>query len=226
MDILRTEGLYKTYNEGSENEVHALKPLDISIEEGVFYAIIGRSGSGKSTLLQILGGLDRPSGGKLYIEDKSIFDLSNNELCRLRRQRIGFVFQAYNLLEEHTVKENILMPLHLDGRDIEPEFLKELVEALEISDKLDRYPDQLSGGEQQRVAIARALASKPAILLADEPTGNLDPKTGDQVLRHLKALAARFHQTILLVTHDMEISAMADRVIRLHNGEVIETKEN
>lgn len=226
MDILRTEGLYKTYNEGSENEVHALKPLDISIEEGVFYAIIGRSGSGKSTLLQILGGLDRPSGGKLYIEDKSIFDLSNNELCRLRRQRIGFVFQAYNLLEEHTVKENILMPLHLDGRDIEPEFLKELVEALEISDKLDRYPDQLSGGEQQRVAIARALASKPAILLADEPTGNLDPKTGDQVLRHLKALAARFHQTILLVTHDMEIAGMADRVIRLHNGEVIETKEN
>ncbi len=226
MDILRTEGLYKTYNEGGENEVHALKPLDISIEEGVFYAIIGRSGSGKSTLLQILGGLDRPSGGKLYIEDKSIFDLSNNELCRLRRQRIGFVFQAYNLLEEHTVKENILMPLHLDGRDIEPEFLKELVEALEISDKLDRYPDQLSGGEQQRVAIARALASKPAILLADEPTGNLDPKTGDQVLRHLKALAARFHQTILLVTHDMEIAGMADRVIRLHNGEVIETKDN
>ena len=226
MDILRTEGLYKTYNEGSENEVHALKPLDISIEEGVFYAIIGRSGSGKSTLLQILGGLDRPSGGKLFIEDKSIFDLSNNELCRLRRQRIGFVFQAYNLLEEHTVKENILMPLHLDGRDIEPEFLKELVEALEISDKLDRYPDQLSGGEQQRVAIARALASKPAILLADEPTGNLDPKTGDQVLRHLKELAARFKQTILLVTHDMEIAAMADRVIRLHNGEVVENKEN
>ena len=226
MEILRTEGLYKTYNEGSENEVHALKPLDISVEEGVFYAIIGRSGSGKSTLLQILGGLDRPTGGKLFIEDKSIFDLSNNELCRLRRQRIGFVFQAYNLLEEHTVKENILMPLHLDGRDIEPEFLNELVEALEISDKLDRYPDQLSGGEQQRVAIARALASKPAILLADEPTGNLDPKTGDQVLRHLKALAARFHQTILLVTHDMEIAAMADRVIRLHNGEVIETKDN
>ena len=118
------------------------------------------------------------------------------------------------------------MPLHLDGRDIEPEFLKELVEALEISDKLDRYPDQLSGGEQQRVAIARAHASKPAILLADEPTGNLDPKTGDQVLRHLKALAARFHQTILLVTHDMEIAAMADRVIRLHNGEVVENKEN
>ena len=226
MDILRTEGLYKTYNEGSENEVHALKPLDISIEEGIFYAIIGRSGSGKSTLLQILGGLDRPSGGKLYIEDQSLFDLSNNELCRLRRRRIGFVFQAYNLLEEHTVKENILMPLHLDGRDADLEFMQELVDALEISDKLDRYPDQLSGGEQQRVAIARALVSKPAIILADEPTGNLDPKTGDQVLRHLKALAARFHQTILLVTHDMEIAGMADRIIRLHNGEVIETKDN
>lgn len=226
MNILKTEGLYKTYNEGSENEVHALKPLDISIEEGIFYAIIGRSGSGKSTLLQILGGLDRPSGGKLYIEDKSLFDLSNNELCRLRRRRIGFVFQAYNLLEEHTVKENILMPLHLDGRDADSEFFNELVEALEIKDKLDRYPDQLSGGEQQRVAIARALVSKPAIILADEPTGNLDPKTGDQVLRHLKALAARFHQTILLVTHDMEIAGMADRVIRLHNGEVVETKEN
>lgn len=226
MNILKTEGLYKTYNEGSKNEVHALKPLDISIEEGIFYAIIGRSGSGKSTLLQILGGLDRPSGGKLYIEDKSLFDLSNNELCRLRRRRIGFVFQAYNLLEEHTVKENILMPLHLDGRDADPEFFNELVEALEIKDKLDRYPDQLSGGEQQRVAIARALVSKPAIILADEPTGNLDPKTGDQVLRHLKALAARFHQTILLVTHDMEIAGMADRVIRLHNGEVVETKEN
>ena len=226
MAILRTEGLYKTYNEGSENEVHALKPLDISIEEGIFYAIIGRSGSGKSTLLQILGGLDRPSGGKLYIEDQSLFDLSNNELCHLRRRRIGFVFQAYNLLEEHTVKENILMPLHLDGRDADLEFMQELVDALEISDKLDRYPDQLSGGEQQRVAIARALVSKPAIILADEPTGNLDPKTGDQVLRHLKALAARFHQTILLVTHDMEIAGMADRIIRLHNGEVIETKDN
>ena len=226
MEILRTEGLYKTYNEGSENEVHALKPLDISVEEGLFYAIIGRSGSGKSTLLQILGGLDRPSGGKLFIEDKSIFDLSNNELCRLRRQRIGFVFQAYNLLEEHTVKENILMPLHLDGRDVDPEFFDELVDAIEIKDKLNRYPDQLSGGEQQRVAIARALVSKPAIILADEPTGNLDPKTGDQVLKHLKELAARFKQTILLVTHDMEIAGMADRIIRLHNGEVIETKDN
>ena len=226
MEILRTEGLYKTYNEGTDLEVRALKPLDLSIEKGVFYAIIGRSGSGKSTLLQILGGLDRPSGGKLFIENEDVFGLSNSALCRLRRRRIGFVFQAYNLLDEHTVKENILMPLHLDGRDADPSFLQELIDALEIGDKLDRYPDQLSGGEQQRVAIARALVTQPAILLADEPTGNLDPRTGDQVLRHLKALAARFGQTILLVTHDMEIAANADRTIRLASGEVVAIEEN
>ena len=226
MEILRTEGLYKTYNEGTDLEVRALKPLDLSIEKGVFYAIIGRSGSGKSTLLQILGGLDRPSGGKLFIENEDVFGLSNSALCRLRRRRIGFVFQAYNLLDEHTVKENILMPLHLDGRNADPTFLQELIDALEIGDKLDRYPDQLSGGEQQRVAIARALVTQPAILLADEPTGNLDPRTGDQVLRHLKALAARFGQTILLVTHDMEIAANADRTIRLASGEVVAIEEN
>ena len=226
MEILRTEGLYKTYNEGTDLEVRALKPLDLSIEKGVFYAIIGRSGSGKSTLLQILGGLDRPSGGKLFIENEDVFGLSNSALCRLRRRRIGVVFQAYNLLDEHTVKENILMPLHLDGRDADPAFLQELIDALEIGDKLDRYPDQLSGGEQQRVAIARALVTQPAILLADEPTGNLDPRTGDQVLRHLKALAARFGQTILLVTHDMEIAANADRTIRLASGEVVAIEEN
>ena len=226
MDILRTEGLYKTYNEGSSLEVRALKPLDLSIEKGVFYAIIGRSGSGKSTLLQILGGLDRPTGGKLFIEDADVFALSNSALCKLRRRRIGFVFQAYNLLDEHTVKENILMPLHLDNRKADPAFFKELVDVLEISDKLNRYPDQLSGGEQQRVAIARALITQPAILLADEPTGNLDPRTGDQVLRHLKALAARFGQTILLVTHDMEIAANADRTIRLASGEVVAIEEN
>lgn len=226
MEILRTEGLYKTYYEGQPNEVRALKPLDLSIEQGVFYAIIGRSGSGKSTLLQLLGGLDRPSGGKLYLEGESVFDLNNAALCRLRRRRIGFVFQAYNLLEEHTVKENILMPLHLDGRDADSDFWDELVSALEIADKLNRYPDQLSGGEQQRVAIARALITKPAILLADEPTGNLDPKTGDQVLHHLKRLAARFHQTMILVTHDMEIAAMADRSIRLHSGEIVEIRNH
>ena len=218
MVILRTEGLYKTYNEGSANEVRALKPLDLRVEKGVFYAIIGRSGSGKSTLLQLLGALDKPSGGKLFLEEQSVYDLSNGELCRLRRRRIGFVFQAYNLLDEHTVKENILMPLHLDGREAEPALWRERTQALEIESKLDRYPDQLSGGEQQRVAIARALITKPAILLADEPTGNLDPKTGDQVLKLLKELAARFGQTILLVTHDMEIAAMADKIIRLDNG--------
>ena len=221
MEILRTEGLCKTYNKGRSNAVEALKPLDLHIKRGVFYAIIGRSGSGKSTLLQLLGGLDRPTGGKLFIENESVFDLSNSALCRLRRRRIGFVFQAYNLLEEHTVKENILMPLHLDGRREDKEFFNEVVSALEIGDKLNRYPDQLSGGEQQRVAIARALVTKPAILLADEPTGNLDPKTGDQVLALLKELAAKFDQTIILVTHDMEIAAMADEIIRLDGGRLV-----
>ncbi len=221
MEILRTEGLCKTYNEGRSNAVEALKPLDLHIKKGVFYAIIGRSGSGKSTLLQLLGGLDRPTGGKLFIENESVFDLSNSALCRLRRRRIGFVFQAYNLLEEHTVKENILMPLHLDGCTEDKAFFDEVVAALEIGDKLGRYPDQLSGGEQQRVAIARALVTKPAILLADEPTGNLDPKTGDQVLALLKDLAAKFDQTIILVTHDMEIAAMADEIIRLDGGRLV-----
>ena len=225
MNIIECKNLTKEYLSG-ENTVVALNDVSLEFEKGEFCAITGPSGSGKSTFLHVLSSLENATSGEVIYNNESLKNYNDNQLSILRRRRFGFVFQAYNLLEEHTVKENILMPLHLDGRDIEPEFLKELVEALEISDKLDRYPDQLSGGEQQRVAIARALASKPAILLADEPTGNLDPKTGDQVLRHLKALAARFHQTILLVTHDMEIAAMADRVIRLHNGEVIETKDN
>ena len=225
MEIIKATNLSKIYQTG-ENAVYALNDVTLSLEEGSFVAITGPSGSGKSTLLQILGGLDRPTGGKLFIEDADVFGLSNSALCKLRRRRIGFVFQAYNLLDEHTVKENILMPLHLDGREADPAFLKELVDALEIADKLDRYPDQLSGGEQQRVAIARALITQPAILLADEPTGNLDPRTGDQVLRHLKALAARFGQTILLVTHDMEIAANADRTIRLASGELVAVEEN
>ncbi len=216
--ILRAEKIAKTYAGGTSLEAKALKPSDLDIEEGVFYAIIGRSGSGKSTLLHILGGLDRPTEGKLYLEGQSVFELRDKELAALRRRRIGFVFQAYNLLGEHTALENILMPVHLDGRKVDEEHFNEVIDALDIRGKLSNYPDELSGGEQQRVAIARALISKPAIVLADEPTGNLDPKTGDEVLKLLKVIAHKFNQTVILVTHDMEIARMADKVIRLSDG--------
>lgn len=218
--ILKADKIAKTYAGGTSLEAKALKPSDLDIEEGVFYAIIGRSGSGKSTLLHILGGLDRPTEGKLYLEGQSVFELKDKELAALRRRRIGFVFQAYNLLGEHTALENILMPVHLDGRKVDEEHFNEVIDALDIRGKLNNYPDELSGGEQQRVAIARALISKPAIVLADEPTGNLDPKTGDEVLKLLKAIAHKFNQTVILVTHDMEIARMADKVIRLNDGRI------
>ena len=224
--VLRAEGIGKTYAKGTSLETQALKPSNLEIEEGVFYAIIGRSGSGKSTLLHILGGLDRPTEGKLFIENEDVFKLKDKELAKLRRRRIGFVFQAYNLLSEHTAEENILMPIHLDGREVDTEYYNRVIEALSITNKLKNYPDELSGGEQQRVAIARALVSRPAILLADEPTGNLDPSTGDEVLRLLKSISHAFNQTVILVTHDMEIAAMADRIIKLNEGRIEGIKDN
>ena len=224
--VLRAEGIGKTYSKGTSLETQALKPSNLEIEEGVFYAIIGRSGSGKSTLLHILGGLDRPTEGKLFIENEDVFELKDKELAKLRRRRIGFVFQAYNLLSEHTAEENILMPIHLDGREVDTEYYNRVIEALSITNKLKNYPDELSGGEQQRVAIARALVSRPAILLADEPTGNLDPSTGDEVLRLLKSISHAFNQTVILVTHDMEIAAMADRIIKLNEGRIEDVKDN
>lgn len=224
--VLRAEGIGKTYAKGTSLEAQALKPSNLEIEEGVFYAIIGRSGSGKSTLLHILGGLDRPTEGKLFIENEDVFELKDKELAKLRRRRIGFVFQAYNLLSEHTAEENILMPIHLDGREVDTEYYNRVIEALSITNKLKNYPDELSGGEQQRVAIARALVSRPAILLADEPTGNLDPSTGDEVLRLLKSISHAFNQTVILVTHDMEIAAMADRIIKLNEGRIEDVKDN
>ena len=224
--VLRAEGIGKTYAKGTSLETQALKPSNLEIEAGVFYAIIGRSGSGKSTLLHILGGLDRPTEGKLFIENEDVFELKDKELAKLRRRRIGFVFQAYNLLSEHTAEENILMPIHLDGREVDTEYYNRVIEALSITNKLKNYPDELSGGEQQRVAIARALVSRPAILLADEPTGNLDPSTGDEVLRLLKSISHTFNQTVILVTHDMEIAAMADRIIKLNEGRIEDVKDN
>lgn len=223
--ILKAVNIEKTYGKG-ELEVEALKPSNLEIEEGVFHAIIGKSGSGKSTLLHILGGLDKPTGGKLYLEERSVFDLKDNELALLRRRRIGFVFQSFNLLQEHTVLENILMPIHLDNKKVDNEHLNEVIGALGIEDKLNFYPDELSGGERQRVAIARALVSKPAIVLADEPTGNLDENTGVEVIRLIKELAKKFNQTIVLVTHDLEIAQNADKIITLVDGKISSIVDN
>jgi len=220
MIILKAENIEKTYGK-RELKVEALKPSNLEIEQGLFYAIIGRSGSGKSTLLHILGGLDKPTGGKVYLEGKSIFDMSSHDIAILRRRRIGFVFQAFNLLSEHTVEENILMPMHLDGREPDQKHFEQIINVLGIKDKLAYFPDELSGGERQRVAIARAMLPKPAIVLADEPTGNLDPKTGDEVLALMKDSAHKFNQTFILVTHDMEIARMADKIIKIDNGNII-----
>lgn len=226
MDIvLNAVDVEKVYGK-AELQVNALKPSNLQIEKGNFYAIIGKSGSGKSTLLHILGGLDKPTGGKVYLEGKSMFDLKNSEIAILRRKRIGFVFQSFNLLPEHTVVENILMPIHLDGKAVDRNHFDEVIKSLGIEDKLAFFPDELSGGERQRVAIARALASKPALLLADEPTGNLDEKTGQEVIELLKESAKKFGQTIILVTHDMEVAKEADKVITIAGGVITSIVSN
>jgi putative ABC transport system ATP-binding protein len=225
MIILKAEKIEKTYGK-SELMVEALKCADLEIEQGLFYAIIGRSGSGKSTLLHILGGLDKPTSGKVYLEGENIFNLSDHDIAILRRRRIGFIFQAFNLLSEHTVRENILMPMHLDGKDPDPEHFEQVINELGLKDRLAFFPDELSGGERQRVAIARAMLPKPAIILADEPTGNLDPKTGDEVLALMKYSAHKFNQTFILVTHDMEIARTADKIIKIDNGNIISVSDS
>lgn len=223
MSLLKLENVSKTYVTG-ELRVDALKSVNLEIEEGYFYAIIGKSGSGKSTLLHILGALDRPTDGSLFLEGDSVFDKTDRDITILRRRRIGFVFQSYNLLPEHTVLENILMPAHLDGKKPEEERLKEIISSLDIEDKLAYYPDELSGGQRQRVAIARALITNPAIILADEPTGNLDETTGQEVIDLLRQSAERFNQTIILVTHDMDIAREADRIIQIVDGRIVDSE--
>lgn len=223
MEILKTENLKKYYNQTSV-VVKAIDGVELSVEQGEFVAIVGTSGSGKSTLLHMLGGLDRPTEGKVFIDGKDIFSLKDEELTVFRRRKIGFVFQAYNLVPVLNVYENIVLPIQLDGNEVEEAYVKKIIEILGLSEKINSMPNQLSGGQQQRVAIARALATKPSIILADEPTGNLDSKTSLDVMGLLKATSNKLNQTLILITHNEEIAQMADRIIRIEDGVIYEKR--
>ena len=220
MEILRTENLKKYYGEG-ETCVKALDGIDFAVDKGEFVSIIGTSGSGKSTLLNMLGGLDRPTSGTVAVDGKNIFSLKEEALTIFRRRKIGFVFQSYNLVRVLNVYENIVLPIELDGNRVDRKFVSSVIETLGLEQKLYALPSQLSGGQQQRVAIARALASKPAIILADEPTGNLDSATSQDVLGLLKVTGERFGQTIVMITHNEEIAQMADRIVHIEDGRIV-----
>ncbi|GMQ60397.1 ABC transporter ATP-binding protein [Vallitalea sediminicola] len=218
--ILETKNLCKYYGKG-ENEVKAIDNTSIQIKRGEFIAIVGKSGSGKSTLLNMLGGLDKPTRGSVFIGDKEIFRLKEKELAVFRRRKIGFIFQAYNLISSLNVWENIVLPIGLDESKVDTRFVGDIVKTLGIKDKIKNLPNTLSGGQQQRVAIARALASNPDIILADEPTGNLDSKTSDEVISLLKMSAKKYGQTLVMITHDAEIAQMAERIIVIEDGKVV-----
>ena len=220
MEILSAKDLCKSYGSG-ENSVQALNHVSISVENGEFVAVIGTSGSGKSTLLNLLGGLDTPTSGEVLVSGKKLFQMNEEARTIFRRRNIGFVFQNYNLVPVLNVYENIVLPIELDGTKVDTEYVKTILHTLGLEQKVQAMPNQLSGGQQQRVAIARALAAKPAILLADEPTGNLDSKTGMDVIAVLKMTSQAFHQTIVMITHNEEIALMADRMIRIEDGKVV-----
>jgi len=220
MEILSVKDLCKSYGSG-ENSVQALNHVSISVENGEFVAVIGTSGSGKSTLLNLLGGLDTPTSGEVLVSGKKLFQMNEEARTIFRRRNIGFVFQNYNLVPVLNVYENIVLPIELDGSKVDTEYVKTILHTLGLEQKVQAMPNQLSGGQQQRVAIARALAAKPAILLADEPTGNLDSKTGMDVIALLKMTSQAFHQTIVMITHNEEIALMADRMIRIEDGKVV-----
>ena len=220
MPVLETRELRKYYGAG-DTQVRALDGVSLRVERGEFAAVVGTSGSGKSTLLHMLGGLDRPTSGSVSVDGTDIFQLKDEALTIFRRRRIGFVFQSYNLVPVLSVRENILLPLELDGAQPDWKYVDRVIAALGLGEKLDRLPNQLSGGQQQRVAIARALAAKPAILLADEPTGNLDSRTSQDVMGLLKLSAERFGQTVVMITHNEEIAQMADRIIRIEDGCIV-----
>ncbi len=224
MAILQAKELKKYYGTG-ENQVKALDGVSIQVEKGEFVSIVGTSGSGKSTLLHILGGLDKPTSGQVIIDGRDISGLSEDELCVFRRRKIGFVFQSYNLVPVLNVYENIVLPVELDGNKVDEEYVEQIVKFLGLKEKLKSLPNQLSGGQQQRVAIARALAAKPAILLADEPTGNLDSRTSQDVLSLLKVTSEKFGQTIMMITHNEEIAQMAGRIVRIEDGRIVKGGE-
>ncbi len=219
MVILKTTDLRKYYGEG-DTAVRALDGVNLAVAKGEFVAVVGTSGSGKSTLLHLLGGLDRPSGGTVAVDGKEIFTLKDEELTIFRRRKIGFVFQSYNLVPVLNVYENIILPIQLDGSEPDEEYVTRIVQTLGLASKLQNLPGQLSGGQQQRVAIARAIATKPAIILADEPTGNLDSRTSQDVMGLLKVTGEKFRQTIVMITHNEELAQLADRIIRIEDGKI------
>ncbi|MGH4139700.1 ABC transporter ATP-binding protein [Clostridium sp.] len=223
MEVLKVENLTKTYGKG-ENEVEALKNINLSVHKGEFVAIVGASGSGKSTLLHLLGGLDRPTSGNVVIDGESIYDYKEEKLAVFRRRKIGFVFQFYNLLPILDVEENIALPALLDNDKVDKVYLEELIKILGLSERKKHLPSELSGGQQQRVSIGRAVFNKPSIILADEPTGNLDTKNSKDVIELLKFTAKKYNQTLILITHDVNIAAMADRVLTIEDGEIISDK--
>ena len=220
MTILETKDLRKIYGSG-DAEVRALDGVNLTVENGEFVAVVGTSGSGKSTLLHMLGGLDRPTGGTVMVDGKDIFTLKDEALTIFRRRKIGFVFQNYNLVPVLNVYENIVLPIQLDGAGVDTAYVDQIIQVLGLESKLQNLPNNLSGGQQQRVAIARALAAKPAIILADEPTGNLDSKTSQDVMSLLKVTSQKFSQTIVMITHNEEIAQMADRIIRIEDGRIV-----
>ena len=219
MEILKVENLQKTYGRG-ENQIHAVDGISFSVEKGEFVAIVGSSGSGKSTLLHLLGGVDRPSGGKVYIDGKDIYSLNNDKLAIFRRRQVGLVYQFYNLIPILNVEENITLPCRLDGVKVEDERLHELLETLGLSERVKHLPNELSGGQQQRVSIGRALINHPAVILPNEPPGNLDSKSSEEIIELLKVSNRKYNQTILLVTHDEKIAKQADRIITIQDGKI------
>lgn len=222
--IVKTNNLKKYYRLG-DNTVKALDGVDFSVEEQEFVAIIGKSGSGKSTLLHMVGGLDVPTSGEVYVDGKNLAKMNKEQLAVFRRRKVGFVFQNYNLVPDLNVYENVVLPMELDGRRIDREFVKGILDLLNLEEKREALPGTLSGGQQQRVAIARAIASKPAIILADEPTGNLDTASGHDVMGLLKMVSRQYQQTIILITHDNDIAQMADRIVHIEDGTIVKEGE-